>query len=179
METVSKSTSTSKDTAGVKVFDNLSLEKLNQRQRLFVIEFLKDRNATQAAIRSGYSKKCANIVGPRQLSNVRIKTAIDEKLEQVEKSAMVDATYVITRLREVVERCLQKEQVMEFNHETKELEPTGEWKFDSMGANSALRMLGQHLKLFTEKVEHSGSISVEELLGVTAEPKDLLAAKQN
>ena len=49
---------------------------MNARQSLFVEEYLKDLNATQAAIRAGYSAKTAESQGSRLLTNVKIKKAI-------------------------------------------------------------------------------------------------------
>lgn len=62
--------------------------KLNDRQQLFVHEYLVDRNATQAAIRAGYSEKTAKQIGSRLLTNVDVaaeiqkrRAALSEKLE--------------------------------------------------------------------------------------------------
>lgn len=51
--------------------------------------------------------------------------------------------WVISRLMTVVERCLQAEQVLDAKGE-----PTGEYKFDSSGANQALKMLGDTMGLY-------------------------------
>ncbi|WP_448943753.1 terminase small subunit [Klebsiella michiganensis] len=79
---------------------------LTTQQRLFVAEYLKDNNATQAAIRAGYSKKTANEQGARLLAKVSIAQAIvqqqkasivrtlgsaDEVLEQMWRLATFDA----------------------------------------------------------------------------------------
>lgn len=79
---------------------------LTDQQRLFVAEYLKDNNATQAAIRAGYSKKTANEQGARLLAKVSIAQAIaqqqkasivrtlgsaDEVLEQMWRLATFDA----------------------------------------------------------------------------------------
>lgn len=79
---------------------------LTAQQRLFVAEYLKDNNATQAAIRAGYSKKTANEQGARLLAKVSIAQAIaqqqkasivrtlggaDEVLEQMWRLATFDA----------------------------------------------------------------------------------------
>ena len=53
--------------------------KLTPKQELFVKEHLVDLNATQAAIRAGYSKSTADVQGPRLLGNVRISEEIQEK----------------------------------------------------------------------------------------------------
>ena len=55
--------------------------KLTPKQRLFVLEYLIDHNATQAATRAGYSAHTANEQGARLLANVSIKLEI-EKLDQ-------------------------------------------------------------------------------------------------
>jgi hypothetical protein len=54
---------------------------LTPRQSRFVDEYLVDLNATQAAIRAGYSARTANEQGPRLLVNVRIATAIQTAQE--------------------------------------------------------------------------------------------------
>ena len=79
---------------------------LTAQQRLFVAEYLKDNNATQAAIRAGYSKKTAYSIGQRLLKKVEIAQAIaqqqkasivrtlgsaDEVLEQMWRLATFDA----------------------------------------------------------------------------------------
>lgn len=136
---------------------------LNPKQRRFIAEFLKDQNGTQAAIRAGYSKKTAKEQACRLLTNVHIHKAVDAGLDSVSKRCGVTAEYVLNGLKVVSERCLQKEPVMEFDHEEKRMvqvcdEETGAgiWQFDSAGANRALELMGKHLKLYTEKTEITG-----------------------
>jgi phage terminase small subunit len=63
--------------------ENFSEPKpLNQQQQAFVQEYLKDRNATQAAIRAGYSKATARQIGARLLRHVHIKDACEEAQKQ-------------------------------------------------------------------------------------------------
>ena len=148
---------------------------MTPKQRRFVAEYLKDQNATQAAIRAGFSAKTAHSSGPRLLDDVGVKAAIEAGMKKVEAKAEVSAEYVLTSLKEIVERCMQRVPVMVFDKEDKKMihatqtvkdEATGElreeglWEFDANGANGALKMLGTHLKLFTEKVEHSGAVTV-------------------
>lgn len=65
----------------------ISSKSLNARQELFVQEYLKDYNATQAAIRAGYSKDTAGQIGHALLKNIeisnRIQQAQTEKVERV------------------------------------------------------------------------------------------------
>jgi phage terminase small subunit len=56
-------------------------EKLGDRQRLFCIEYLKDFNATQAAIRAGYSKKTASVIGLENLTKPLIQAEISKQVE--------------------------------------------------------------------------------------------------
>ena len=49
---------------------------LRGKQQRFVEEYLKDRNATQAAIRAGYSAKTANEIGAQNLAKLSVKEAI-------------------------------------------------------------------------------------------------------
>lgn len=123
-------------------------------------EYLKDQNATQAAIRSGYSKKTADVQGPRLLGNVRIKAAVEAALGDAAKKAGVSVEYVLSNLKEVVERCMQRSPVMirQGKDIVQKVDDQGRsvWEFDSMGANKALENIGKHLKMFTEKHEHTG-----------------------
>ncbi|MBB6446543.1 terminase small subunit [Bacillus benzoevorans] len=52
------------------------MEELTEKQVAFVIEYLKDFNATQAAIRAGYSKNGADVQGSRLLGNVRVQESL-------------------------------------------------------------------------------------------------------
>lgn len=56
----------------------MAKDKLTPKQQRFVDEYLIDLNATQAAIRAGYSAKSAEVQGARLLSNAKVKAAVDE-----------------------------------------------------------------------------------------------------
>jgi phage terminase small subunit len=73
---------------------------LNPQQEKFVLEYLKDMNATQAAIRAGYSSNNADVTGPRLLGNVRIAAAVADALEERSKATKIDAQYVLKRLHD-------------------------------------------------------------------------------
>ena len=79
------------------------MAQLKSKQKCFVDEYLKDLNATQAAIRSGYSERTANKVGPRLLVNIGIQSAIQAAMEARAKEAETDALYVLKRLRGIDE----------------------------------------------------------------------------
>lgn len=73
---------------------------LTAKQQRFVLEFLSDLNATQAAIRAGYSSRTANEQGPRLLAHPEIKAAIDAaKLKRSERTE-IDADRVLNKSRQ-------------------------------------------------------------------------------
>lgn len=74
---------------------------LNAKQELFCQEYLIDLNATQAAIRAGYSQKTAQEQSSRLLSNVMVQELISKlKSERIEEVG-IDAAYVLKRLVEI------------------------------------------------------------------------------
>lgn len=143
------------------------MSKLTSKQQLFIKEYLIDLNGTQAAIRAGYSKKTARQIATEMLSKLYMQEAIEEAKKKRMEKADITAEYVLNSLKTVAERCMQAEEVMAFNYATRELEATGEYKFDSNGANKALELLGKHLSLFTDKLKSEVSITkspVDELI---------------
>ena len=68
---------------------------MNEKQRTFVAEYLKDLNATQAAIRAGYSVKTAYSHGQRLLKDVEIEAAIAEAQAKRAQECAVDAAWVL------------------------------------------------------------------------------------
>lgn len=126
---------------------------LNARQQLFVAHYLIHKNATEAAKAAGYSEKSAQGHGSRLLSNAMIKEAVGEKIQTLTEKLGIGPDYILGRLKETAERCLQKQPVMEYDPISKEMVATGEWKFEHAGANKALELLGKYQKLFTDNIE--------------------------
>ena len=109
---------------------------LNPKQQRFITEYLKDLNATQAAIRAGYSEKTARAIGHRLLTKDDIKDAVQKAQDARSRRTELSADWVIHRLR-------------------KEATRTDEGA--SHGARvSALKLLGQHLGMFRDRVEVTG-----------------------
>ena len=75
--------------------------KLTEKQQRFVDEYLIDLNATQAAIRAGYSAKTANEQGSRLLANVKIQQAISEKMAERSKRTGINQDRVIIELARI------------------------------------------------------------------------------
>ncbi len=112
------------------------MAKLTDKQQRFVKEYLVDLNATQAAIRAGYSKKTADQQASRLLTNVKVAEAV------AKGAALIAERTELTQDR-VVRGLL------------KEAEATGEGT--SHGARvSAWGILAKHLGMMIERHEHTG-----------------------
>ena len=129
---------------------------LNAKQTRFVAEYLIDLNATQAAIRAGYSEATAGSIGGENLQKPEIAAAIAAGQADQVHSAGITREWVLSRLRDVAERAMQAVPVLD-----REGNETGEYRFDAAGANKSLELLGKHLGMFADKVDHGGTVKIE------------------
>lgn len=129
---------------------------LNAKQERFAQEYVVDLNGAQAAIRTGYSENGAAVTGNRLLSDPNVAARIEQLKAERSKETKVTAAYVLDTLYSCAERCMQREPVfnMRGEHVTDE-EGRHVWRFDSKGAIGALGLLGKHLGLFVDKVDHT------------------------
>lgn len=110
--------------------------KLTAKQQAFVAEFLVDLNATQAAIRAGYSVKTAGSIGEENLRKPEIQAAIAKaQAERAEKTQRT-ALDVLKDIQDV----------------SKKARDGGDLKTALKG----YELEGKHLGMFTEKHEHTG-----------------------
>lgn len=152
---------------------------LSPRQELFISEYLVDLNATQAAIRAGYSAKTARKQASRLLSNVDISQRITEKrqkqaantglsVERVLKEAMRLAFFDIRKLTDSEGNPIPVHQLdadtaaaiqgLELATERgpdKESGPTIVRKYKIADKNSAIERLFKHLGLFEKDNKQS------------------------
>lgn len=70
------------------------------KQAAFITEYLVDKNATQAAIRAGYSPRTAAAIGEENLRKPDIRSAIDDALQRLAEATMTESEWVRRRLRE-------------------------------------------------------------------------------
>lgn len=108
-------------------------EDMTDKQKMFVKEYMKDLNATQAAIRAGYSENSAKEIGCENLTKPNIQEAIQKEMEERTQKVEITAEYVLSNLKKVAENSMDRN--------------------DSAGANKSLELLGKYLKLFTDKTE--------------------------
>jgi phage terminase small subunit len=165
------------------------MKKLEPRQVAFVDQYMIDRNATQAAIRAGYKAKNADVVGPQLMTLPHIKAEVDRRTAIATEKSGVTAQRVIEELaaigfadiRDLYDddgallpiKSLDARVAAAISGIDVEQMTTGRGK-DRVVTGSvvkvrrhdkvrALEALGRHFKLFTEQIEHSGTINTRDL----------------
>lgn len=98
------------------------MTKLTAKQARFVDEYLIDLNATQAAIRAGYSERTAAEIGAENLRKPNIEKAIHEKKQNRSNRVLIDADYVLARLAQVDEM-----DVLDILEESGNIKPISQW----------------------------------------------------
>lgn len=78
------------------------MEKMRPRQKRFCDEYLIDLNATQAAIRAGYSEKTAGVTAAENLRKPNIKAYIDQRMAEKESALIADQNEVLKYLTAVM-----------------------------------------------------------------------------
>ncbi len=130
---------------------------MTTKQKRFCQEYLIDLNATQAAIRAGYSEKSAYSVEQRMLKNVEVKKYIAEQVERLKNEKISSAQEVLEYLTSVM-RGEQKEQVPLMYYDKQILEEKSASIKDRL---KAAELLGKRYALFTEKLEVEGTTAVQ------------------
>ena len=150
----------------------------DERQIKFVEEYIKSLNATDAAIKAGYSEKTARSQGSRLLTNVDIQKAIQQAKAEREERTKIDADYVLKRLVEI-----DQMDVLDIMDDQMKIRPVNEWPkvwrqyvvnlenlelSDGEGCFKKIKwpdkvknleLLGKHVSVgaFKDKIEHTGA----------------------
>jgi len=114
---------------------------MTSQQQKFADQYLVLNNGTKATISAGYSQKTARSKASQLLVIEEIETYIENGRRLASEQAIVDAAWVQKRFKEVSDKCMQVEPVMEYVDG--ELVESGEYKFDSSGVIGATRELGK------------------------------------
>lgn len=129
---------------------------LNAKQTRFVDEYLKDLNATQSAIRAGYSPKTAEQQASRLLSHVKVREYLSSRMTERAERTQITQDYVIKGIVEVIERCRQAAPVLDRSGaqvfvDTPDGALAPAYGFDAKNVLKGFELLGKHLKLFIDK----------------------------
>lgn len=124
----------------------------------FVTEYLRHGDGKKALITCGWQGKNPGTAANRLLRKPGVRREIMRELENVRDATRVTKSYVVAHLKRVAERSMQEVPVLD-----SEGNETGEYKFDSSGANRSLELLGKTLGIFIEK-QITVTMSLEELV---------------
>jgi phage terminase small subunit len=149
---------------------------MNERQKKFVREYLKDLNASQAALRAGYSKNGAGQKGEALLKIVEIQRAVQSKLDKRAEKEDLDAQKVLAHIKRAVFTPMDKfitwsggsvdlkdsteippelQCLIEYIEENQN--PTSHnIKFKLINRMKALELLTRHLGMLNDKLEVQG-----------------------
>ena len=168
--------------------EQISDGKLNLKQQRFWEEYLIDLNATQAAIRAGYSENCAGAVGWEVLKKPEVQKRVMELKAVRSKRTEITADQVIEELShaafanildylEVQDDGLAVIDLTKVTREQaaaiQELNIDGvagidgdkltakKLRFKLRDKNQALTKLGEHLGMFTQVHRHEGALDVD------------------
>lgn len=149
-------------------------DKLTAKQERFCREYMVDRNGTQAAIRAGYGEAGAGVAACRMLKKPNVLARVRELQAEEADRLSLSADAVLMEIWRTYQRCMQMTPVMEYDHESGEMRPTGEWMFDSRGATNCLKMLGDRVGMFERNVKLSVEtpIIVDDIPRSTSNPGD-------
>lgn len=140
---------------------------LTDKQERFCQEYLIDLNGTQAAIRAGYSEDTAKVIASENLTKPYIKERIKTLQEQIALRLEMSQDWVLKRFKDISDRCMTAEPVMIKDEDGNWIE-SGEYKFDSSGANKATEAIAKHLGFFEkdnkkEVVTKSADLSEDDI----------------
>ena len=141
--------------------------KLTPKQRRFIDEYLVDLNATQAAIRAGYSRNCAGQIGEENLKKPQIAAAVAKAKRERSEATKIDAEWVLRQAVELHRRCMQEIKPAR-NPKTREQMKDEDgnllFTFNAAAASRALELVGKHVDIgaFKERIEVSGGLTLAE-----------------
>ena len=133
---------------------------LTNKQKRFADEYLVDLNATQAAIRAGYSEKSAGRNADRMMKNDEIKNYIEEQLDRLHNERTADAQEVIEYLTSVLRGESEGEELVnEFQGEGISRAVNVKKKPSEKDKLRAAELLGKRFGIFTDKIENKVTVS--------------------
>lgn len=122
---------------------------LNPRQRAFADFVLRGEPAYKAYTLAGYTAKnsaTARASSSQLLATPNVAAYLAEKRDKISEKLEMDATWVLRRLRENLERALQAEPVRDADGN-----PTGDYTYQGAVANKSLELIGKQLGMFVER----------------------------
>ena len=123
---------------------------MSLKQQRFADEYIISGNATQAAVKAGYSSKYANTNASKLLQNTTIKSYIDERLAQLASDKVATQEEVLTYLTSVMRGETQEQTLCSIGELRQEVIDIDVGAKDRI---KAAELLGKRFRMWTEKVE--------------------------
>ena len=143
------------------IFYMKGVNTLTDKQKRFCEEYLIDCNATQAAIRAGYSKKTAKVIGSENLTKPDIKNYIEERMQQMQSDTIASAEEVLKYLTSVVRgESRSTEIVVEGIGEGCSTARTMLKEPSEKERLKAAELLGKRYALFTDRTDLGGAVPI-------------------
>ena len=135
---------------------------LTLKQKAFVDYYIELGNATEAAIKAGYSKKTARVIGQENLTKPAIKEYVTQRMLKLEDERVAKAEEVLQYLTRVIrgeetEQVVVTENIGDFMSEARIVNK----ELSAKDKIKAAELLGKRYRLFTEKVEVEGVQQVQ------------------
>lgn len=142
---------------------------------MFCKEYMIDLNATAAYKRVGYKAtgNSAEVNASKLLSSPKVASRIRELKDARADELELDAYWVLRRLKDVSDRSMQAQPVMVFDPVTRLMIESGEYEFDSQGANRSTELIGRHIGMFDPKLELQKQIMKAQADKIKAETLNL------
>ena len=137
------------------------MKLLNARQKAFCEYYVASGNATEAAIKAGYSKRTAKSIGQRLLTFVDIKKYIDELMQKLESERIASAEEVLQNLTAMMRGEIQEEVVVvEGKGNGISTASIIKKQVSAKERIKAAELLGKRHALFTDKTKIEGTLPV-------------------
>ena len=130
---------------------------MTPRQRKFCDEYLISGNATDAAIKAGYSPKTAKQTGSENLAKPDLRAYIDEQLEKLHSAKIADAQEVLEYLTAVM-RGQHTEQVLKLVGDG--IQTVTDIDVSAKERIKAAELIGKRYALFSDKMDLGGAVPV-------------------
>lgn len=137
---------------------------LKPKQKLFCDLLLADPEEIQwLAYSKAYAttnKRSCESGASRLMKNAVVRKYISEIKQKSAELVGIDRSWVARRLKDVSDRCMQAEPVMEFDHVDKCMKPTGEYTFNAAGVIKSTELLGRDIGMFSKDADKSDRLTV-------------------
>lgn len=165
------------------------MARLTEKQKRFIEEYLIDLNATQAAIRAGYSPNTAQEIGSENLSKPMVKNEIDKAIAERSRRTGINQDRVLRELAKIA--FVNPSDVINFGQATVKNDandddlatiasvkvkkiPTEDGDIEEREVKlydklRALDLIGKHLGMFKDKVEVSGELKSEKFCDIISQ----------